>query len=153
MNDWNSSSLVKQICEIKRWEICFFFFFFLSKAVPASSSILFFSTENFKMENNSFTRVIPRISIRKRKRTGYSLFFSFFFNEKKLFVRFNPSLPSSRVIFVEKKDRELQVLRSGANRRGSFLDCTNLTIMFIHICRKIWTSCLYNFFPLNGRWN
>lgn len=145
MNDWNSSSLVKQICEIKRWEICFFFFFLLSKAVPASSSILFFSTENFKMENNSFTHVIPRISIRKRKRTGYSLFFSFFFNEKKLFVRFNPSLPSSRVIFVEKKDRELQVLRSGANRRGSFLDCTNLTIMFM---RKIWTSCLYNFFPL-----
>lgn len=150
MNDWNSSSLVKQIREIKRWEICFFFFFFLSKAVPASSSILFFSTENFKMENNSFTRVIPRISIRKRKRTGYSLFFSFFFNEKKLFVRFNPSLPSSRMIFERKKDRELQVLRSGANRRGSFLDCTNLTIMFM---RKIWTSCLYNFFPLNGRWN
>lgn len=145
MNDWNSSSLVKQICEIKRWEICFFFFFLLSKAVPASSSILFFSTENFKMENNSFTRVIPRISIRKRKRTGYSLFFSFFFNEKKLFVRFNPSLPSSRMIFERKKDRELQVLRSGANRRGSFLDCTNLTIMFM---RKIWTSCLYNFFPL-----
>lgn len=135
-------------------------FVFLSNNHGSFFKFLFFN-ENFEMKNNSFTCLVSSygyIGREKKKRViiFFSPLFLPFFQRENLFVRFNPSLPSSRVIsWNEQKRIESQVLRSGASQRGPFRSLANR----LHksddnvytVLKNLEEAVAYNLFPLNGR--